>query len=186
MRARRNPPRNARSPRRRRWLPDVRRPDARNRERLLARARADLVKGMLCRPLGHREILHLRRQRRGERDRDLQPSALAAHRPVAAQRVLDVIERRRRGAHPHLRSKPLELGTSPFGHSRRGRVIGGNPGGQRIVPVDDQTRHGVTGAHQRGRRLCQRAAGARRSAPARSSASSTAFDHRCSAGCQMR
>src|SRR3954462_5859816 len=60
----------------------------------------------------HRHELDARRHRRRQRDRNLQFPALAAHRPLTAERIFDEVEPVGRGAAADGRVKIVELFTA--------------------------------------------------------------------------
>ena len=83
----------------------------------------------------NRQKLNARRDRRRKRDRHLQRTALAAHRPLTAERVLDDVELRRRGAGADLRAEIVNLFAPPVLRPVHEQVLGGDLVGQRVVPA---------------------------------------------------
>src|SRR5262249_35503632 len=92
----------------------------------------------------HRHELHLRRHGWCERDRDSRLAALARHRPVAAKRVLDVIEVRSRRARAELRVQLVEIGTAVGLVAIQKQVLRPGPLRDAIVPLYDEARGSVT------------------------------------------
>ena len=129
----------------------------------------------------HRHELHRRRHRRRQRDRHLQLAALAAHRPLPAQRVLDEVERSSApcSAPTFASSSSISLRRRSFDRSRN-RFSAAIRVRQRVVPAHDKLRDVVARRDERGRRRC-RAPEGRRSRSRRSNASPTT---RCPSRCR--
>ena len=111
----------------------------------------------------NRQVLDAWRHRRGKRNRDLQRSPLAAHRPLSAQRVLDHIELRRRRTCADLRPQVIDLFAPPILRPIQKQILGGNLVRQCVIPPSQPA-----STHRRARRRVRATAGLREDAGRRS------------------